>query len=255
MRKKSDRDFVTIKDVAKDSEVSIATVSRVINGGSVKLDKKKRVLASIAKLNYVPNNSARNLASVNNTKRIVLIVPEISFSYYLEIIKGFKEVAKIYNYDPVIESYNLSDNIYDEINRKYGFSSEVKGILQIGKKLEIPNKEILDWNTEFIKYENIEGEYTFESSDEYISQFLQNKLGLKDKKNKKYLTNDLDGALKLYNKGIRDEIITLENTKEISKICPNIDQYHFSFYALGATLTRILIKQIKNEEIIELTIK
>ncbi len=42
MRKKREEKYITIKDVAKEANVSIATVSRVINNGNVKPEKKKK---------------------------------------------------------------------------------------------------------------------------------------------------------------------------------------------------------------------
>ena len=52
----------TIVDVAKKAGVSVATVSRVVNGNyPVKQDTKERVKEAISSLNYVPNVQAREL--------------------------------------------------------------------------------------------------------------------------------------------------------------------------------------------------
>jgi LacI family transcriptional regulator len=54
----------TIKDVSKDANVSIKTVSRVINNEANVAEKtKKRVLSSINKLGFRPNKSAQSLRS------------------------------------------------------------------------------------------------------------------------------------------------------------------------------------------------
>ncbi len=264
MRKKREEKFITIKDVAKESGVSIATVSRVINNGNVKADKKRRVLEAIKKLNYVPNTSARNLASVSETKRISLIVPEISDNHYVEIIKGFKDILLTYNYDPIIEIYNFNEKKYEEINQKYQLSSEIKGIVQIGKKLEMNNKEVInleDENINYLKSSKFENGTIF-SKDKFIEGFLKDNLLTKtntydeNKIYENYLAPTLNDALKLYNKGIIDkDIFTFENTKEISQICKNIKTLNMDFYFLGAAIGRIAIKKIRKEDITPINLK
>ena len=54
--------MVTIKDVAKEAGVAISTVSNVINNvGNVSEETKKKVLAVVENMNYVPNFNARSL--------------------------------------------------------------------------------------------------------------------------------------------------------------------------------------------------
>ena len=54
--------MATIQDVAKHAQVGVGTVSRVLSGkGYVKEETRQRVQASIEKLNYTPNEMARNL--------------------------------------------------------------------------------------------------------------------------------------------------------------------------------------------------
>ncbi len=264
MRKKREEKYTTIKDVAKEADVSIATVSRVINSGNVKPEKKRKVLEAIKKLKYVPNTSARNLASVSETKRIILIVPDISHTYYTELIKGFKEILFTYNYDPIIETYNFEKEKYEQINQKYQLSSEIKGIVQIGKKLDLTNKVVVSLEDENIIYEkddNFENGTIF-SEDSFIEEFLEENLLTKINKYKdvdqyeKYLAPTLNDALKLYNQGIvKKEIYTFDDTREISKICKNIKQLNMDFYFLGAAIGRIAIKKIRKEDITTINLK
>ena len=54
--------MVTLKDVAKDAGVSVATVSCCLSGSKpVKESTRMKILESIEKLKYIPNASARNL--------------------------------------------------------------------------------------------------------------------------------------------------------------------------------------------------
>ena len=102
---------VTIYDVAKEAKVSLATVSRVINGlDIVREDTRLRVNEAIEKLGYKPNAIAQGLA-LQKTTTIALVVPEASFSYTGQIINGLLDVAKIYKYNIKNQTSTL---IYEE---------------------------------------------------------------------------------------------------------------------------------------------
>ena len=59
----------TIKDIANAAGVGISTVSRVLNNsGSASNDVKERVMKAVRELNYVPNDSARNLKGGKSKK-------------------------------------------------------------------------------------------------------------------------------------------------------------------------------------------
>lgn len=95
---------VTIYDVAKEARVSLATVSRVINGLEiVRDDTRNRVNEAIDKLGYKPNAIAQGLA-LQKTTTIALVVPEASFSYTGQIINGLLDVAKIYKYNIMLHT-------------------------------------------------------------------------------------------------------------------------------------------------------
>jgi len=75
----------TIKDVAKLSGVSIATVSRAINkSGYVSTEIKRRIDFAVKQLNYRPNLIARSLKK-EQIKIIGIIVPDISNPYFMRI--------------------------------------------------------------------------------------------------------------------------------------------------------------------------
>ena len=95
---------VTIYDVAKEAKVSLATVSRVINGLEiVRDDTRIRVNEAIDRLGYKPNAIAQGLA-LQKTTTIALVVPEASFSYTGQIINGILDVAKIYKYNIMLHT-------------------------------------------------------------------------------------------------------------------------------------------------------
>ncbi|GLV12644.1 catabolite control protein A [Alicyclobacillus hesperidum] len=93
---------VTIYDVAREAKVSMATVSRVINGTAVvKEDTKKRVLDAIARLGYRPNAVARGLAS-KRTRTIGVIVPDVSAAFVAEMVRGIEDIANMYDYHIIL---------------------------------------------------------------------------------------------------------------------------------------------------------
>lgn len=102
---------VTIYDVAKEAKVSLATVSRVINGLEiVREDTRLRVNEAIDRLGYKPNAIAQGLA-LQKTTTIALVVPEASFSYTGQIINGLLDVAKIYKYNIML--HTVSEGIVE----------------------------------------------------------------------------------------------------------------------------------------------
>lgn len=85
--------MATIRDVAKVAEVSVATVSRVLNNkGYVNEATKKKVLGVMNALDYKPNGVARSLYT-KQTKTIGLIIPDITNAYYPEMVRAVEDVA------------------------------------------------------------------------------------------------------------------------------------------------------------------
>lgn len=84
----------TIADVAREAGVSIATVSRVLNGNTpVVGETAERVQAAIRALNYVPRAAARVLAS-RRTNTLGLLLPEISGPFFSSMLRGVEAAAK-----------------------------------------------------------------------------------------------------------------------------------------------------------------
>lgn len=88
----------TIHDVARESGVSISTVSRVIQGASNVLpETRERVEEAIRKLDYHPNRLAQQFRT-QQTKNILVIVPSIGNTFYSEILAGIESVANKHDY-------------------------------------------------------------------------------------------------------------------------------------------------------------
>ncbi|GAB6100460.1 substrate-binding domain-containing protein [Halanaerocella petrolearia] len=87
--------MATMKDVAKKAEVSVATVSAVINKDSevnVSDELTKRVEQAVRELNYRPNRIARALSS-QTTHTLAYIVPSVSNNFFSQIAKYIEDMA------------------------------------------------------------------------------------------------------------------------------------------------------------------
>jgi DNA-binding LacI/PurR family transcriptional regulator len=94
----------TISDVAERAGVSIATVSRVLNGNVPVIEETaKRVRSAIAELNFVPRTAARVLAS-RKTNTIGLILSEIGGAFFPMLLKGIESESRAAGYELLIHS-------------------------------------------------------------------------------------------------------------------------------------------------------
>ena len=83
---------VTIKDIAKELTVSIATVSRALSGDkNIRKETKDKILETAKRLGYRSNSVALNLKS-RRTNTIGVIVPEMDTPFYAHIIDGMQNV-------------------------------------------------------------------------------------------------------------------------------------------------------------------
>ena len=85
---------VTIKDIAKAAKVSIATVSRALNGfDSVTAETRRHVCAAAARLGYIPHEGARSLSS-RRTQCVGAVLPDLYGEFFSELIRGIDRVAR-----------------------------------------------------------------------------------------------------------------------------------------------------------------
>jgi LacI family transcriptional regulator len=95
---------LTIADVAQKAGVSIATVSRVLNGTApVDSETAERVRSTVAALNYVPRAAARTLAS-HRTDTIGLLLPEITGAFFQPLLRGVEAGVSEAGYDLLIHT-------------------------------------------------------------------------------------------------------------------------------------------------------
>jgi LacI family transcriptional regulator len=92
----------TIYDVAEEAGVSLATVSRVINGSNVvKPATREKVLEVIRRLDFKPNQIARGLAT-SKTTTIAIVFPQALFGHVKDMIGGIGDTGRTLDYNITI---------------------------------------------------------------------------------------------------------------------------------------------------------
>ena len=134
---------VTISDIAKKAGVSSATVSRVLNdSGYVKQSTREKIEAAIKEMNFTPSAIARSL-SKNETNTIGVIVPDITNSYFGEVIKGISEVAEANNLNIIL--FNTDNYLEKEVRALNVLKEQrIKGIIMTPGFGEENNKEYIE---------------------------------------------------------------------------------------------------------------
>ncbi len=171
----------TIKDVAKMADVSISTVSRVINDSKpVSPEARRRVLHAIDVLDYKPNEVARSLVT-KKSNLIGVIVEDIGLNFISRILQGLEEVGKMYNYDILLSSS------YKDLKTEVKFANlllqkQVEGIIVVSNmqnpKLEYKLEEakiphVLINN--FYQVEKFQASIDFEKASKNMVELLMKK--------------------------------------------------------------------------------
>lgn len=96
--------MTTLKEVAKKANVSITTVSRVINDSSkVNIKTRERVQSAMKALNFQPNRVAQRLrGNKGRSKLLGLIIPDIQNQFYSSIVRGIEDMSYGNNYAVIL---------------------------------------------------------------------------------------------------------------------------------------------------------
>jgi len=134
---------VTIYDVAREAGVSMATVSRVVNGNpNVKPSTRKKVMETIERLGYRPNAVARGLAS-KKTTTVGVVIPDISNPFYAEVTRGVEDIAKMYHYNIVLG--NSDQQKPKELDLIDTFlEKQVDGLLFMGRQITPEHEAVFE---------------------------------------------------------------------------------------------------------------
>ncbi len=147
---------MNINEIAKLSNVSKGTVSRVLNGGSVKPETRKRVLSVIKEHNYVPSQTARSLFNKKSNK-VLVVLPNFSNPFYVKVIDGISKALSDKGYrmllyvrdhknEPLISIVDLvRDGTTDGIIILENISNEV-ALKNIMESSDIPVVQCSEYN-------------------------------------------------------------------------------------------------------------
>lgn len=93
-----------IRDVARRAAVSVASVSRVLNGaGPVTEVTRRKVMEAVEALQYVPHSGARSL-STSRTQTLGVILPDLYGEFFSELIRGMDLAARERGYHLIVSS-------------------------------------------------------------------------------------------------------------------------------------------------------
>ncbi|MBN2653186.1 MAG: LacI family DNA-binding transcriptional regulator [Spirochaetales bacterium] len=140
--------MITIKDVAREANVSPTTVSQVVNGNRPTSESAKiRVQEAIKKLGYIPNENARSL-NMKNTHTIGILTDEESDFLFAEILGGIESVSYAKQYHILLLSIKQFGGNFEKA-MNFLYRKRIEGIIYVSSftsdknlslmsKIEIP---------------------------------------------------------------------------------------------------------------------
>lgn len=127
---------VTLKQIAKELDVSISTVSKSLRDSpEISEDTRQKVQAFAKLYNYKPNLIALSLKN-KKTKTIGIIIPEIVHHFFATVISGIEHVANEHGYNVIV---TLSDESFDKevINMEMLANGTIDGfIMSLSKETQ-----------------------------------------------------------------------------------------------------------------------
>ncbi|CDO04628.1 HTH-type transcriptional repressor CytR [Oceanobacillus picturae] len=271
--------MTNIHHVAKEAGVSVATVSRVLNGqNSVTYKTKLKVEEAINKLNYEPSVLGRNLR--NSESRILLIlIPQISNPFYTEIIKGIEQTAISLHYNILLcetDSNPQRENIYFELVRNkmadgiISMDPAVNHLIQIGhRNIAMINSDETylyaqqrrqGYQNALVKHDiPIRPEYVLHASElgfDNGQQAMKSILKLKDRPTAVFAVSDLlaIGALKEVNNQqlqVPEDmaIVGFDKIDFSNMTYPTLTTISQPMYRMGKIAASMLIDRIKGKQV------
>lgn len=111
--KRQDMCMISMKDIAKACNVSVASVSKALNGyPDISEETRQHILKTASEMGYLPNSSARTLKTKRSHNLGVLFVDEamsgLTHDYFNHVLESFKKTAESQGYDITFTSGNLS---------------------------------------------------------------------------------------------------------------------------------------------------
>ena len=123
----------TVRDVARHADVSISTVSRVVNNSApVSEKRRKRVLQAIKELQFTPNPAARSLLG-RATRTIGAILPHITGEFFADLLSGLDTAIKKHDYLLMVSASRRLER--DFITALQGMYKRIDGLIIMAPEL------------------------------------------------------------------------------------------------------------------------
>lgn len=131
----------TIRDVARHADVSVASVSRALNGHSnVHPDTRERVIAAAKTLGYVPHAGARSL-SMARTNAIGVVLPDLHGEFFSEIVRGIDSETGSRGYHLLFTSTHADIDLAGQAMRS--LRGRVDGLIVMAPQLDAGDLEAM----------------------------------------------------------------------------------------------------------------
>lgn len=134
----------TIKDVAKLAGVSMSTVSKYINGGTVRPEKLSAIRHAIEVLDYRVNPFARSL-KVKRDRTVGVLFPDIIAPFFGSILTSLDKILRENGYHTLISCYG-SDHGMERSNLKFLINNGIDGLIYVPEDLSSQEYEELTTN-------------------------------------------------------------------------------------------------------------
>lgn len=154
---------ITLKDIARELEVSISTVSKALkNSAEIGRDTKEKVQAFAKLYNYKPNNIAVSLKN-KHTKNIGVIIPDIVHYFFTTVFRGIEKYANSHGYNVII---CVSDESFDKevINMEMLANGSIDGfIMALSGETQLKNdfshlREVTDQGIPLVLFDRVTDE-------------------------------------------------------------------------------------------------
>ncbi len=117
----------TIKDVAKMANVSIATVSKYLNGGNVRPENTAAIRQAIEALDYRVNPFARSLKT-QRSRSIGILIPDLAAPFYGSFINALDKILREHGYHSLVSCYSANHGL-ERDNLQFLISNGIDGLV------------------------------------------------------------------------------------------------------------------------------
>ena len=154
---------ITLKDIARELDVSISTVSKALkNSVEISRDTKEKVQAFARLYNYRPNNIAISLKN-KRTKNIGVIIPDIVHHFFTTVFRGIEKYANARGYNVIV---CISDESFDKevINMEMLANGSIDGfIMALSAGTQLKNdynhlREVMDQGIPLVLFDRVTDE-------------------------------------------------------------------------------------------------